>query len=179
MGRRTKKGHSKEYNCFKIYLGKDCSKLLTKKNPYCNSLLPLTFKLPLLKIQSALYISSSKYLKQPRFRIPHVYRSIHSSSKKSFILSVSLDVELSLVSYMQQAFQQCQMDAITVIPRYFHNSYGIMESENSHIHKEIHLSLMILAIQWLSHVWLYDPMNYSTPGLHSSYIYGFIYGWDV
>ena len=54
---------------------------------------------------------------------------IHSSFQKSFILSVSLDVELSLVSYMQQAFQQCQMDVITVIPRYFHNSYGIIESE--------------------------------------------------
>lgn len=32
-----------EYNCFKIYLGKDCLKVLRKKNLYHNSLLPLTF----------------------------------------------------------------------------------------------------------------------------------------
>lgn len=81
MGRRTKKGHSKEYNCFKIYLGKDCSKLLTKKNPYCNSLLPLTFKLPLLKIQRHYILVLQKYLKQPRFRIPHVYRQSTPLSK--------------------------------------------------------------------------------------------------
>lgn len=47
----------------------------------------------------------------------------------SFIMSVSLAMELSLVAHTQQAFQQCQMDAIPIILWDVHYSYGIMESE--------------------------------------------------
>jgi len=79
MGRRTKKGHSKEYNCFKIYLGKDCSKLLTKKNPYCNSLLP--FLIASFKNPKALYIRSSKI-----FQTNSLDLEFHISTAKTLLL---------------------------------------------------------------------------------------------
>lgn len=56
----------------------------------------------------------------------------------SFIMSVSLAMELSLVAHTQQAFQQCQMDAIPIILWDVHYSYGIngIRKSLTHLYKK-------------------------------------------